>query len=83
MPGMLQPTRYLSHHEPNTLTVTIMSPVSKKYHTMTLPITLEEWEEWQSGRFIQIVWPHLTDAIREWLMTGITEQEWNRVFHVN
>ena len=56
--------------------ITKISPFSGKEHTMDLPITQEEIDEWRGGKLIQRVWPNLTPGQREFLMTGITDEEW-------
>ncbi len=45
--------------------------------TMELPITEEDYQEWLSGALIQEAMPHLTDDEREFLITGITADEWD------
>lgn len=56
------------------------SMISGKINEMELPITTEQLEDWQSGRLIQHVMPHLNDEQREFLMTGITPLEWKDQF---
>ena len=45
-------------------------------HTKELPVTSLELDVWMSGELIQNVFPHLSDDDREFLMTGITPEEW-------
>lgn len=53
------------------------SPFSGKVNTMVLPITEEQLLSYENGdRCIQEVFPNLTPAQREFIMTGITEDEW-------
>tara|TARA_R100000951_G_scaffold105043_2_gene98572 strand:- start:527 stop:736 length:210 start_codon:yes stop_codon:yes gene_type:complete len=56
------------------------SMVSGKWHVMKLPITNDQIERWQNGKFIQNAMPDLDDEQREFLMTGITPDEWNANF---
>lgn len=56
------------------------SMISGKINEMELPITTEQLEDWQSGRLIQHAMPHLNDEQREFLMTGVTPQEWIEQF---
>lgn len=49
-------------------------------HTLDLPVTEAQLERWNGGELVQDVFPHLTAPEREFLMTGITEDEWNEVF---
>lgn len=61
--------------------VTKTSLVSGKDHTLDLPVTEEQLNRYASGHeLIQNVFPELTDAQREFLMSGITEEEWDAIF---
>lgn len=53
---------------------------SGKIHEMDLPITLDQLDRWNSGELIQNVFTNLSDDEREFLMTGITPEEWDEVF---
>ena len=52
------------------------SMLSGKINEMELPITNEQIEDWQSGRLIQHAMPHLDEWQREFLITGVTKEEW-------
>lgn len=56
--------------------VKAVSTLSGKTHEMELPITPEQLRRWEQGEFVQDVFPHLTADQREFLMTGITPDEW-------
>lgn len=56
------------------------SPFSGKVHEMDLPVTEDELAHWASGALAQNVWPHLTPDQREFIMTGITPEEWKAAF---
>ena len=45
-------------------------------HQMDLPITVAQLRRWEEGGLIQDVFPDLTRAQREFIMSGITEDEW-------
>lgn len=60
--------------------VTRRSPFSGKTHTMELAITEEELQRWKAGELVQNVWPQLTADEREFIMTGITKEEWDAEF---
>ena len=47
--------------------------------TVDLPVTKDELERWSNGELIQYVFPHLSDDDREFLMTGITPEEWDSI----
>lgn len=52
------------------------SMLSDKTTTMELPITNEQLDRWRQGELIQNVFPDLTPDEREFIMTGITAEEW-------
>tara|TARA_R100000008_G_C3452549_1_gene100095 strand:- start:89 stop:274 length:186 start_codon:yes stop_codon:yes gene_type:complete len=52
------------------------SILSDKTTTMELPITNEQLDRWRQGELIQNVFPDLTPDQREFIMTGITAEEW-------
>ena len=56
--------------------VTRKSPFSGKENKMDIDVTQEQLNRWNSGSLIQNVMPHLTPDEREFLMTGITPDEW-------
>lgn len=60
--------------------LTRTSIATGKIHTMELPITPEQLEEWRNGRLIQDVFPNLSKDQREFIMTGITAEEWDALF---
>lgn len=46
--------------------------------TQDIPVTFEQLYQWEViGRNIQDVMPELTDDQREFIMTGITSDEWD------
>ena len=47
---------------------------------MDLPITREQLAAWVDGELIQKAMPHLNADQREFVMTGITPDEWNAAF---
>ena len=47
---------------------------------MELNITDEQIMKYEAGALIQDAFPNLTPSEREFLMTGITEDEWNDIF---
>lgn len=54
------------------------SGLTGEVHEMDLPITWDEWQRYQQGEDIQRVWPHFTADQREFLISGITKEEWDR-----
>lgn len=57
--------------------ITRTSPFTNKVHSLDIDVTLEDIEAWQAGGLIQDVMPHLTADEREFIMTGITAEEWD------
>ena len=45
-------------------------------HQMDLQITAAQLQRWEEGELIQNVFPDLTRGQREFIMTGMTEDEW-------
>lgn len=60
--------------------ITRQHPFTKKLTTRELPITSEQMDAWQNGALIQDVMPHLSDGDREWLSSGIPEDEFDEMF---
>ena len=48
--------------------------------TLDLPITEAQIAQWQAGGLIQNVMPELSADEREFVMTGVTAQEWSTEF---
>ena len=42
-----------------------------------IDITEDQLERWKKGELIQNVVPHLNEEDREFILTGITEEEWD------
>lgn len=61
--------------------VTRTSIVSGKTRTLDLPVTEEQIDNYLiKGMLIQEAFPNLTPDQREFIMTGITDEEWNETF---
>ena len=56
------------------------SLISGLIRTLDLPVTEEQIEAWENGALIQDAMPNLNTAQREFLLTGITDDEWNETF---
>jgi hypothetical protein len=39
-----------------------------------------DWDRWQRGTLIQNAFPYLSPSEREFLMTAITVEEWDKIF---
>lgn len=63
--------------------ITRQSTWSGKVRTLDIPVTHEQLYEWERGTLIQNAMPNLTADQREFLMTGITAEEWDEMFERN
>lgn len=60
--------------------VTKKSSISGKINSMELPITEAQLEAHQNGELVQDVFPNLSVEEREFLISGITPNEWKEMF---
>ena len=58
--------------------ITKVSMFSKIERSLDLDVTTEEMEAWKSGMLIQDAMPRLNENEREFIMTGITAEEWEK-----
>ena len=56
--------------------ITRQSLLSGKTRTIEIPVTSEQLDAWKAGAKIQNVMPELDPDQREFIMTGITADEW-------
>ena len=61
--------------------ITKTSPFSGNTNVMEIDVTQEQIALWESGTLIQNAMPHLTPDEREFIMTGITSEEWDSAFN--
>lgn len=60
--------------------ITRRSPLTGKDNQLDIPVTKEQLELWSTGVHIQDAMPNLTPGQREFLMTGYTEEDWDKMF---
>ena len=60
--------------------ITRTSKLTGTERTREIDLTPEQLAAWEEGELIQDAAPHLSDAGREFVMTGITAEEWTAVF---
>jgi hypothetical protein len=60
--------------------VTRTSRMSGVTRTLDIPVTQEQLNVWESGTVIQAAMPNLSDSEREFIMTGMTDEEWDSLF---
>jgi hypothetical protein len=56
------------------------SPFTGERRVRDLPITQEQLDDWLSGTLIQKAFPHLSASEREFILSGITDDEWDELF---
>ena len=61
--------------------ITRTSPFSNKTNIMEIDVTEEQIALWESGTLIQNAMPNLSADEREFIMTGITPEEWDSAFN--
>ncbi len=62
------------------MVITRKSQVSGVTRSMDLPVTHEQMRSYADGELIQRAFPNLTNAQREFIMTVITQEEWDETF---
>ena len=60
--------------------ITRKSLISGNINSMSLPITEEQYTAWEQGTLVQVAMPHQTPDEREFVMSGITPEEWAETF---
>lgn len=56
------------------------SPISGKLNSMELPVTEAQLMAHQNGELAQNVFPQLNNEEREFIISGITPNEWKTMF---
>ena len=58
-----------------------VSPLTGKTNIMKLDITLDQIHQWENGLgLIQDIMPNWTASEREFIMSGMTDDDWNEAF---
>ncbi len=63
------------------MTIERTSIITGNVNTMDLPITSDQLDSWMNGKLIQNAMPHLTATQREFLITGMSEEEQNKLYN--
>jgi hypothetical protein len=67
-----------------TIAIVRTSPFTRKQNTREIPISVEAYalgmQAWKAGELIQNAFPTLSPADREFIMSGITPEEWDDMF---
>jgi hypothetical protein len=56
------------------------SMISGEYHTLEIPCTKEQFDDYLSGTHIQTAMSDVPAELREFVISGITPEEWNNTF---
>jgi hypothetical protein len=51
-------------------------------HSLDLPVTEEQMKMYSQGTLLQNAFPHLSSADREFIKSGVTNSEWQKMFGV-
>ena len=70
----------IEHVAENMVRITKTSMLSGMQRSMDLPVRQGHIDHWLGGALIQDAMPHLDADQREFLMTGITPDEWDEAF---
>ena len=57
------------------------SPFSGKENELEIDVNEYQLKLWQTGTPIQIAMPNISADDREFIMTGITPEEWDNMFN--
>jgi len=60
--------------------ITKVSQVSGKTHTLKVDVDESQMEDWNNGMLIQDAMPNLSAHMREFLISGVTPEEWDMMF---
>jgi hypothetical protein len=75
---------HIEEHSPSSVIVTNSSPFTGESNSLIIPMSYESFmaafNKWQGGEHIQNAFSLLNADLREFLMTGITPDEWNETF---
>jgi hypothetical protein len=60
--------------------ITRRNPFTNEHHTWNIAVTEQQLQDWKNGQLIQDAMPHLTEDEREFILSGILPEQWNRLF---
>lgn len=60
--------------------ITRKSPFNGNINTKEIPVTEVQIANWEAGMLIQNAMPNISADDREFIMTGITPEEWKAIF---
>ena len=60
--------------------ITRVSMFTGTERTLDINVTQEQLDDYESGTLLQVAFPNLPAADREFIKTGVTDAEWNETF---
>jgi hypothetical protein len=61
--------------------MTRTSPLTGKVNVLDIPVTTEQLNKWEvEGALIQDAMPDLSPEHREFILSGLTPEDWNELF---
>lgn len=63
--------------------ITRRNPFTSEMISREIDVTQHEYDNWLNGQLIQDAMPHLSADEREFIMTGITPEQWDKLFGVD
>lgn len=76
----IEPLATENEHGRYLVRVWAISDVSGNESTRDMEIALADWHAFHDGQTIQDAFPYLSADDREFLLTGITPEEWDAIF---
>jgi len=61
------------------INITRTSPITNETICMEIEITQDQYDAWKSGVLIQDAMPDLSADDREYIMTGMTPEDWDKL----
>lgn len=61
--------------------ITRISPLSGKTYTLNIPVTASQLYNWENGMLIQEAMPNLSKDDREFILSGLTPEEWDTLLN--
>lgn len=59
--------------------ITRRNPCTGEVISRNINVTLAQLEDWNNGTYIQVAMPHLTPSEREFIMTGMTDEDFDKL----
>jgi hypothetical protein len=60
--------------------ITRTSQYSQIERTLDIPCTQEQYDAYKNGQHIQLAMPNVSESDREFILSGMTQNEWDECF---